>query len=141
MANAVKTALLADLATVTTANGYNTTIKTVKEKVTWLKDAESSDCPLISVFLTNAPSEEFDEANNTIALIYTAMPIVKLNDGEDVEDALLGIYLDLVTLFNNQTCQTNLLDVVDSVEVIDFFPDVTGNDGYALIPIKITYKL
>lgn len=139
----VKSALATDLATITVANGYNTTIDTVFKVPKFLKDVDPTKLPAFSVFLTNAPAKEFDEANIGCDLIFTIIAYTfveqDIDETGDLEIALFKMYEDVIKLFNSM-CSTQKLDEVQGIEVIDFFPELSGNRGWAFIPIKIIYN-
>lgn len=141
----VKTAIGQDLATLTTANGYSTTITKFYKIPKMPNQVPPTECPCISWFLTNAPSRPFDEASNAFDLIYTIMiyvdKVVDTDESGDVEDALFAIYEDIVKLFNKQTTNTLNLDEVMEIQVLDIFPDTKETRGWAFIPLRITYKI
>ena len=92
----VKSALATDLATITVANGYNTTIDTVFKVPKFLKDVDPTKMPAFSVFLTNAPAKEFDEANIGCDLIFTIIAYTSveqdIDETGDLEIALFKMY-------------------------------------------------
>lgn len=142
----VKTAIGQDLATLISGTGssYSTTIKTFYKVPKRPDQVDTTKCPALCYFLTNAPRKKMDEATDSFDLIYTIMIHVSasqdLDEGGDVEDAVFAIYNDIVTLFNKQTCNVYKLDEVAEVQVLDIFPDSKETRGWAYVPIKIIYK-
>lgn len=140
----VKTAIYQDLQTLTTINGYSTTIKTIKKKAVLPTNVGQADCPLIAYELVECPSRPFDEATYAFDLRYWFFVHVTANadtdDSGDILDALLAIYQDLQTLFNKQTTNTFKLDEVQDIEIENFYPLDEGTKGFALIPMRIGYK-
>jgi len=142
--SAVKTEIYKDLQTLTTTNGYSTTIKTLKKRIKLPNDVEVTDCPLIGFELVEAPTRQFDEATTTYDLMYWFVVHVSTNqdldDSGDVLDALLLIYQDLISLFDKQTSNTFKLDNVETIDIQNFYPVVEDTRGWAIIPMKITHK-
>lgn len=140
----VLTQLPVALATITTANGYQTTIKTVFNVEKFPKDVDITKCPALAYRWINAPMSEFDEKNQTFALIFTIIGYVSV--AEDTAEAgttqlaLAKLYEDVVLLFNSETTALAKLDEVENITVIDGFPDDSGTKGWIYIPIKIDYK-
>lgn len=140
----VKSALYTDLSTLTTTNGYSTTIKKIYKVKKMPNEINASELPALCVFLANAPSRPFDEAGNTFDLIYFIMihtsNNVDTDESGDVEQALYSIFEDIKTLFNLKTTTTYRLDEVLGIEVLDFFPETNELNGWAIVPLKIEYK-
>jgi hypothetical protein len=140
----VLTQLPITLRTLTTANGYQTTVKTVFDVEKFPKDVDPTKCPALSYSWINAPRAEFDEANDTYSLFFAIMGVVTV--ATDVSEtgalqlALAKLYEDVVNLFNSQTTSLAKLDEVEDITVIDGYPDSSGNKGWIYIPIKINYK-
>ena len=140
----VKTAIGQDLATLTVANGYSTTITKFYKIPKMPNQVQPSECPCISWYLTEAPNREFTATMQSFDLIYTIIVHVDkpidTDDSGDIEDALFAIYEDIVKLFNLQTTNTYKLDEVDTISVENFFLDTKETKGWAFIPLRITYK-
>lgn len=140
----VKSALYTDLSTLTTTNGYSTTIKKIYKVKKMPNEINASELPALCLFLANAPQKPFDEASKTSDLIYFIMIYTSSNsdtdDSGDVEQALYQIYEDIIILFNKQTTTTYKLDEVRGIEVLDFFPEVKDINGWAVVPLRIEYK-
>lgn len=140
----VKSALMTDLATLTIAKGYSTTIKTFYKVPKMPKDVDVTKCPALSLFISDAPQDDYTESEMSFSLNYTLIIYVSSNDDTDEsgdsEDALCKIYEDVVTLFNKQTTTTYKLDEVQTIEILGFFPEVAPLRAWAYVPIKITYN-
>ncbi len=142
----VKSALYTDLQTLTTANGYSTTIKTFSKMLKLPNEVDVTKCPLLCFELVECPQKPFDEANNSFDLrywivIHVALSGADLDETGDVIDALTNIYEDLVALFNKQTTTTYKLDEVENTIIENLFPVVMNETrGWAIIPLLIKYK-
>lgn len=135
---------MADLAALTTSNGYSTNIKTLYKVPKMPKDVGVTKCPAIACFLSDAPQDEFSENLKSFKLNYTLMIYVEtpndVNENGDAEIAIAKIYEDIVDLFNKQTTNTYKLDEVQGVEILGFFPIVQETKAHAYIPLQITYN-
>lgn len=140
----VKSSLLLDLATITTTNGYNTTVKTVYGIPRFPNQVDATACPAVCCYLAGATGKQFDEATRGFDLGFAVTIHVTVNDdidlSGDMESALFKLYEDIVNLFNLQTTNTYKLDEVESIEVSEFFLETSGNKGWASMIIKIGYK-
>ena len=140
----ILTQLPITLATITTGNGYQTTVKTVFKVEKLPKDVEVSKCPALAYTWINAPRAEFDESVDTFSLFFAIIGYVEvatdLAEEGTVQLALAKLYEDVVKLFNDGTTAFSKLDEVEDVQVIDGFPESSGNKGWIYIPIKIDYK-
>ena len=139
----VLTQLPAALATITVANGYQTTVKTVFKVEKLPKDVDPSKCPALAYTWINAPRSEFDEKSDTFSMFFAIIGYVSVAEDTaeagTVQLALAKLYEDVVNLFNSETT-LSALDEVDNVTVIDGFPESSGTKGWIYIPIKIDYK-
>ena len=139
----VLTQLPIALATITTANGYQTTVKTVFKAEKLPKDVDPTKCPALSYGWINAPRAEFDEKSDTFSMFFAIVGYVSVAEDTaetgTVQLALAKLYEDVVNLFNSETALMRL-DEVDNVTVIDGFPETSGTKGWIYIPIKIDYK-
>lgn len=139
----VKSALMTDLATLKKPT-YSTTIKTLYKVPKLPKDVDTTKCPALACFISDAPQDEFDESKNGFSLNYTLIIYVSGNsdtdESGDSEDSLCKIYEDIVDLFNKQTTTTFMLDEVESIDVLGFFPEVSQMRAWAYVPIKINYN-
>lgn len=142
--NNVKNAIMADLATLTTGNGYSTTIKTLYKVPKFPKDVDMTKCPAIACFLSDAPQDEFSENLKSFKLNYTLMVFTEAardtDESGDAEIAIVKIYEDIVDLFNKPITNTFKLDEVRGVDVLGFFPLVQETKAHAYIPLQITYN-
>lgn len=142
----VKSALYTDLQTLTTANGYSTTIKTFSKMLKLPNEVDITKCPMLCYELVECPQKEFDESSNSFDLrywivIHVAASGADLDETGDVSDALTNIYEDIVTLFNKQTTTTYKLDEVENTIVENLYPAVMSDTrGWAIIPLLIKYK-
>lgn len=139
----VLTQLPLTLATVTVANGYQTTIKTVFKVEKFPNEVDPTECPALSYSWINAPRADFDEKSDTFSMFFAIIGVVSVatDTAEDgtVQLALAKLYEDVVNLFNSNTT-LSALDEVEDVTVIDGFPESSGTKGWIYIPIKIDYK-
>ena len=130
---------MTDLATLTTANGYSTTIKTLYKVPKFPKDVDVTKVPAIACFLSDAPQDAFSENLNTFKLNYTLMIYTgvsqDLDESGDAEITLAQIYEDIVNLFNKQTTTTFKLDEVRGINVLGFFPIIEQTRAYAYVPL------
>ncbi len=142
--NNVKNGIMTDLATLTTGNGYSTTIKTFYKIPKFPKDVDVSKLPAIACFLSDAPQDEFSENLRSFKLNYTLMVYAGIDrdndESGDAEIAIAKIYEDIVDLFNKQTTTTFKLDEVQEIAVLGFFPLVQETKAHAYIPLQITYN-
>ena len=138
----VLTQLPVDLATITTTNGYQTTVKTIFKVEKHPKDIDPSKCPALSYVWINAPMDTFDEKDDSFTMFFVIVGYISI--AEDLAEqgtlqlALANLYEDVVKLFNSVT-NLSKLDEVKDITVIDGFPDSAGNKGWIYIPIKIKY--
>lgn len=140
----ILTQLPITLATITTGNGYQTTVKTVFKVEKLPKDVDVSKCPALAYTWINAPRAEFDESTDTFSLFFAIIGYVEvatdLAEAGTIQLALAKLYEDIVLLFNSQTTSLAKLDEIQDVIVIDGFPESSGTKGWIYIPIKIDYK-
>jgi len=140
----VKNGIMTDLATLTTGNGYSTTIKTFYKVPKFPKDVDVTKVPAIACFLSDAPQDTFSENLSTFKLDYTLMVYTgisqDLDESGDAEVDLAKIYEDIVDLFNKQTSTTYKLDEVQAINVLGFFPVVEQTRAFAYIPLQIEYN-
>lgn len=140
----VKDALVTDLGTLTVSNGYSTTIKKIYKVPKLPKDMEITNCPALSLFISDAPQDEYSEKEKSFSLDYTLIIYVAtkadIQENGEAEEQLCKIYEDVVTLFNDQTTTTYNLDEVQAIDVLGFFPEIMDNRAWAFVPIKITYN-
>lgn len=144
----VKNALYTDLQTLTTGNGYSTTIKTFSKVIKLPNDpgVDVTKCPLLCYELVECPNKPFTESLMGFDLrywivVHVALSSADLDETGDVIDALTNIYEDLVALFNLQTTTTYKLDEVENTIIENLYPVVMSETrGWAIIPLLIKYK-
>ncbi len=139
----VLTQLPVDLATITTTNGYQTTIKTVFKVEKFPDKVDVTKCPALSYTWINAPRADFDERSDTFSMFFAIIGVVSVAEDTaetgTVQLALAKLYEDVIKLFNSETTLSKL-DEVKDIQVIDGFPDSSGTKGWIYIPIKIDYN-
>lgn len=143
MVSNVLTNLPIDLATITTANGYQTTVKTVFNIEVFPDKIDVTKCPALSYTWINAPRDSFDENSDTFSMFFVIIGVVSISEDTSqagtLQLALAKLYEDVVKLFNSETNLSKLDEVAD-ITVIDGYPESSGNKGWIYIPIKIDYK-
>ncbi|MEW6006119.1 MAG: hypothetical protein AB1695_12475 [Stygiobacter sp.] len=140
----VKDAIIKDLLTIQTQNGYQNDIKNVYAVIQPHNAINPIEMPAIACALIEAKYVPYLEDLHSFELnygliVYTEHP----NDLEHIGEAeqqLTSIYEDIVKLFNSAKCNTFLLDEVRSIEVMDFYPNVGETYSFAGITLKIDYN-